>query len=120
MKLKYNTCTVSIVHKSFGFKNTLDYDWRILGSDLDNLIKNITKNDSKYSRLFAVKQYRGNIKDIDREKFLKMINKYLKSWGMNKIVCLKKVKKQSKGKRKWMLDNFEYGFKNKYDSLCFL
>ena len=101
--------------KSFGFKNTLDYEWRILGSDLDILIKNITKNDTKYSRLFAVKQYRGNIKDIDREKFLKMINKYLKSWGMNKIVCLKRVRKRTNKKRVDYPDLYEYGFKNTYN-----
>ena len=88
---------------------------RILGSDLDNLIKSIAKNDSKYSRLFAVKQYRGNIKDIDREKFLKMINKYLKSWGMNKIVCLKRVRKRANKKRVDYPDLYEYGFKNAYN-----
>ena len=101
--------------KSFGFKNTLDYDWRILGSDLDKLIKSIAKNDSKYSSLFQVKVCREKSKHVNRKKFLEMINKYLKAWGMNKIVCLKKPKKQVKKKRVYNIDKFEYGFYNKYN-----
>ena len=68
-----------------------------------------------YSRLFAVKQYRCNINHIDREKFLKMINKYLKSWGMNKIICLKRVRKRVNKKRVDYPDLYEYCFKNKYN-----
>ena len=99
----------------FGFKNTLDYEWCIKGSDLHKLINDIVKNDKKYSNLFQVKRFKGSIKDMNREKFLKMINKYLKAWGMNKIVCLKRIKKQTKGKREWLSHLFEYGFKNEYN-----
>ena len=48
-----------------------------------------------------------------REQGLKIINKFLTAWGINKIVRLKKVEKQINKVRKAYPDLYEYGFDRK-------
>ena len=99
----------------FGFKNTLDYEWRILGKKLDTLMTEIVSNDKKYSQIFSVKNCREKSQETNRKKCLETFNKYLKAWGMNKIVCLKKIQIRVNKKRVYKSDLFEYGFETKYN-----
>ena len=94
----------------FGYPNTLDYDWRITGADLDQVIPKIVHKDHEYSKIFGVSCTREKTNDIDRKKGLKIINKYLTAWGVNKIVRLKKVEKQINKVRVTFPDLYEYGF----------
>ena len=101
----------------FGWQNTLDYDWKILGKDLDCLIDKIVHKNAEYSSVFQVKSAKlKDYKNIDRKTFLKLVNKYLTAWGINKIVRLKKVEKQVNKVRVNYPDLYEYGFdRNLYD-----
>ena len=94
----------------FGYSNTLDYQWRITGADLDNIIPKIVHKDHEYSKIFGVSSTREKTNDIDRKKGLKIINKYLTAWGVNKIIRLKKVRKQVNKIRVECPDLYEYGF----------
>ena len=91
----------------FGWENTLDYTWKITGKDLDSVLEKILHNDRDYSRIFQVKPARAG--DMDRKKGLEMINKYLTSWSVNKIVRLRKVRKTINKVQVNMPDLYEYG-----------
>ena len=100
----------------FGWENTLDYTWRINGKDLDSLIDKIVHKDAEYSRIFQVKS--AKLKDnetVTRKTFLKLVNKYLTAWGVNKIIRLKKVEKRQKGRRVNFPDLYEYGFEKTFN-----
>ena len=100
----------------FGWRNTLDYTWRIRGQELDSLIDKIVHKDREYSRIFQVKSAKlKDNKNVDRKTFLKLINKYLTAYGVNKIVRLKKVRKQVNKVRVEYPDLYEYGFEKTFN-----
>ena len=114
LKFKQLQCVLEF-KELFGFENTLDYDWRINGSDLDKLIDKIINNDKQYSKIFDKKKLTKNTENKTRRKVLEVINKYLKQWGLNKITRKKRKRQRNKGKRKYCNDDYEYGFSNTYN-----
>ena len=100
----------------FGWRNTLDHTWRILGKDLDSLIDKIVHKDAEYSRIFQVKSAKlKDNKTVTRKTFLEIMNKYLKAWSVNKIVRLKRVRKRQNGVCIVCPDLSEYGFEKTFN-----